>query len=271
MTGIDSIEELGRRYAQADRAGATIPFAQLHTDGLVPEDFEAAMAVQRAFVRASGKPVKGWKLAIRPDDQAIGAPMLDCYRVDDKNIAFLPQTGTEGIEVEICFILSSDIPVRGAAPFTRTELMRCIDTIHIGIELLRFRLVEKNHVPFPLFLADRLANHGFIIGPEIDGKVLDVFAGQEADLPRLVVTEGATQAFDATAKHPNGDALAPLLAFANSTLNKGDMLKAGSVVTTGSLCGFLPSTLALDIHIDLKPVGVLILTGSKSSASVKPT
>lgn len=270
MTGIGAVQELGRRYAHVDRAGATIPFAQLQTDGLVPDDVETAMAVQRAFVEASGKPVKGWKLAIRPDGQAIGAPMLDCFSVDDKNIASFPETGTEGIEVEICFTLSCDIPARGAALFTRAELVHCIDKVHLGVEIIRFRLAEKNHVQFPLFLADRLANHGFIIGPEINADIIDVFAGNGANLPRLVVTEGAKAAFDATAKHPNGDPLAPLVAFANSSLNRGDMLKAGNVVTTGSLCGMLPSAFAFDMHIEMMPIGAFSLSGPKSSASVSP-
>ncbi|MFJ1309546.1 2-keto-4-pentenoate hydratase [Agrobacterium sp. P15N1-A] len=260
-----AIEELARRFAQADVTGGKIPLAQMETDGLVPDDFETAMAVQRASAQVLEKPVKGWKLAIRPDGEAVGAPILDCYQVEDNNIASFPEAGTEGIEVEICFTLSSDIPARGTVPFTRGDLSRHIGKVHLGVELLRYRLAEKNQVPFPLFLADRLANHGFVIGPEIDTGVLDVFAENEADLPQLTVTEGAVQLFDAKAKHPNRDSLAPLLAFANAALNKGDMLKAGNVVTTGSLCGLIPSALALDVHIAMIQVSAFTLSGSKSS------
>ncbi|TRA99264.1 MULTISPECIES: 2-keto-4-pentenoate hydratase [Rhizobium/Agrobacterium group] len=258
-----AIEELARRFAQADLTGGKIPLAQMETDGLVPNDFETAMAAQRAFAEISEKPVKGWKLAIRPDGEAVGAPILDCFRVENNNIASFPEAGTEGIEVEICFTLSSDIPARRTVPFTRGELMRHIGKVHLGVELLRYRLAEKNQVPFPLFLADRLANHGFVIGPEIDTGVLEVFAGNETGLPQLTVTEGSVQLFDATVKHPNGDPLAPLVAFANAAFNKGDMLKAGNVITTGSLCGVIPNTLAQEIHITLKSVGAFTLSGPK--------
>ncbi|KAA3498131.1 2-keto-4-pentenoate hydratase [Rhizobium rhizogenes] len=261
-----AVEELAQRYAWANIGGAKIPLALMEADSLVPDDLQTAMAVQHAFVEASGKPVKGWKLAIRPDGEAIGAPMLDCYLMDDNNIAAFPEAGTEGIEVEICFTLSSDIPARSEAPLTRADLLRHIDKVYLGVELIRYRLVEKNQVPFPLFLADRLANHGFIIGPEIDASVLKVFTGNEAYLPQLTVTEETAKLFDAKAKHPNGDPLAPLLAFANATLNSGDMLKAGQVVTTGSLCGLIPSALAADVHIAVQPVGAFTLLGPRSSA-----
>lgn len=264
-TVMRTIEKLAQRFVTASKQGTRIPLAALEADGVLPNNFEEAMAVQRAFFEASGKTVAGWKLAIRPDGEAVGAPMLDCYQVEDNNIASFPEAGTEGIEVEICFTLSSDIPARGTRPLTRGDLIRHIDKVHLGVELLRYRLAEKNQVPFPLFLADRLANHGFVIGPEIDTCFLEVFAENEADLPQLTVTEGTVQLFDANAKHPNSDPLAPLLAFANAALNKGDMLKAGNVVTTGSLCGLIPSALALDVHIAMIPVGAFTLSGSKSS------
>jgi len=257
------IESMARRFVEASQRGTKIPLASLEREGVVPENFETAMAVQRAFVKASGKSVTGWKLAIRPDGEAIGAPILDCYRVEDNNIASFPEAGTEGIEVEICFTLSSDIPARDKAPLTRGDLMRHIGEVHLGVELLRYRLVEKNQVPFPLFLADRLANHGFVIGPEINPGVLEVFAGNETHLPQLSITEGSVQLFDATVKHPNGDPLAPLVAFANAAFNKGDMLKAGNIITTGSLCGAIPSTLARETHITLKSVGAFTLSGPK--------
>ena len=263
MTGMTAIEELARRFVQADLDGAKVPFVQLEADGLVPEDFETAMAVQHRFAELTEKPVRGWKLAIRPDGQAVGAPMLDCHRADGGNVAVFPNEGTEGIEVEICFTLASDIPAVGEVRFTRGDLIRYIDKVHLGAELLRYRLAEKNQVPFPLFLADRLANHGFAIGPEIDRGILEVFARSEMDLPHLIVTEDSVRLFDATAKHPNRDVLAPLLAFANAPINKSGTLKAGQVVTTGSLCGAITSSLAADTHIKMESVGAFTLAGHR--------
>ena len=259
-----AIEKLAESFTAASRKGEKFSLAAVQAKGLIPGTIEEAMAVQRAFADHSERPVAGWKLAIRPDGEAIAAPMFDCVRVDEANAASFPHGGTEGIEVEICFTLSADIPAAAAGPLTRADLIGYIDRVHLGAELLRYRLVEKNQVPFPLFLADRLANHGFVIGPEVDRGIVDIFAGNGGNLPHLTLTEGPEQRFDAAVKHPNGDPLAPLIAFANATLNTGNMLKAGNVVTTGSLCGAISSTLADETHISLKSVGAFTLSGPRS-------
>jgi len=258
-----AIEKLAENFAKASLEGARIPLAKLEAEGLVPGTLAEAMAVQQAFAEYWGKPVAGWKLAIRPDGEGVGAPMFDCCEVNEANVASFPLHGTEGIEVEICFTLSADIPATAEGPLTRTDLVRYIDKVHLGVELLRYRLAEKNQVPFPLFLADRLANHGFAIGPEVDKGIVEVFAGNGETLPQLTVTEGSVELFNATVKHPNADPLAPLLAFANAALNTGNLLKAGQVVTTGSLCGAIPGTLSDDTHIRLESVGAFTLSGPK--------
>ncbi|RAL97713.1 2-keto-4-pentenoate hydratase [Agrobacterium sp. MS2] len=258
-----SIEKLARRFAEAVHEGARIPLAELEAEGLVPGSLSEVMAVQRAFAEHLAKPVAGWKLAIRPNGGAVGAPIFDCVRVDDANLASFPEDGTEGVEVEICFTLSADVPASTAGLMTRADLIRFIDKVHLGAELLRYRLVEKNHVPFPLLLADRLANHGFVIGPELDEGIVEVFTRNGENLLQLTVTEGTVSLFDAKVKHPNGDPLAPLVAFANSAFNTGDTLKAGNVVTTGSLCGAIPSALACDMRVRLESAGAFTLSGPK--------
>ncbi|TKT56065.1 2-keto-4-pentenoate hydratase [Agrobacterium sp. LC34] len=263
MDAMTAIEKLAESFAKASQEHGKITLATLQAESLIPRTLEEAMAAQRAFAESWAEPVAGWKLAIRPDGEAIGAPMFDCVRVDDANAASFPHDGTEGIEVEICFTLSADIPAATSGPLTRADLIRYIDKVHLGAELLRYRLAEKNQVPFPLFLADRLANHGFVIGPEVDKGVVNLFAGNGENLPQLTVTEGPVSLFDATVEHPNGDPLAPLVTFANTAFNKGDMLKAGNVITTGSLCGAIPSTLARETHITLKSVGAFTLSGPK--------
>ncbi|MDZ7927288.1 MAG: 2-keto-4-pentenoate hydratase [Agrobacterium sp.] len=255
-----AIEKLAEDFVKAGLDSTKIPLATIEADGLVPDGLEQAMAVQGAFVEASGKTVGGWKLAIRPDGTAVAAPMVDCYRVGDDNIASFSGADIEGIEVEICFTLAADIPAASAAPLSRADILTHIDAVYLGVELLGYRLVEKNQVPFPLFLADRLANRGFVLGPQIDAAIVDTFAGNTGDLPHLTVTEGTDILFDAVVKHPNVDPLAPLVAFANSPLNRGGMLKSGQIVTTGSLCGAIPSSLAAETHIEMKPVGAFTLS-----------
>ncbi|KNY30945.1 2-keto-4-pentenoate hydratase [Agrobacterium sp. SUL3] len=258
-----AMEKLAKRFAKTNREGDKIPLARLEAEGLVPGTLAEAMTVQQAFARYLGKPAVGWKVAIRPDGEPVGAPMFDCREVDGANVASFPLHGTEGIEIEICFTLSADIPASIEGLLTKADLTSYINSIHLGVELLRYRLQEKNQVPFPLFLADRLANHGFVIGPELDEGIVEVFTGNGENLLQLTVTEGTVSLFDAKVKHPNGDPIAPLVAFANSAFNTGEILKASNVVTTGSLCGAIPSTLAGETRIRLESAGAFTLSGPK--------
>ncbi|CDI11466.1 hypothetical protein [Agrobacterium pusense] len=255
--------KLAESFATACLTGDKIHLAKLEAERLIPDSLADAMAVQRNLAVYLEKLVAGWKLTIRPDGEAVGAPIFDCVSIDDADLACFPQDGTEGVEVEICFTLSADIPASTAGRMTRADLTGFIDKVHLGAELLRYRLMEKNQVPFPLFLADRLANHGFVIGPELDEGIVEVFTGNGEDLLQLTVTEGTVSLFDAKVTHPNGDALAPLVAFANSAFNTGEMLKAGNVVTTGSLCGAIPSGLAGEMRISLESAGAFTLSGTK--------
>lgn len=94
MTGIKTLAE---NFATASRGGAKVTLAALQAEGLIPGDIEEAMAVQQAFAEKWAKPVAGWKLAIRPDGEAIGAPMFDCVGVDETNAASFPEDGAEGL------------------------------------------------------------------------------------------------------------------------------------------------------------------------------
>lgn len=53
--------------------------------------------------------------------------------------------------MEICVTLASDIPASGDTPLTRDDILRFIDKVYLGAELLGYRLVEKNQVPFRFF------------------------------------------------------------------------------------------------------------------------
>ncbi|TGT88747.1 2-keto-4-pentenoate hydratase, partial [Mesorhizobium sp. M5C.F.Ca.ET.164.01.1.1] len=117
-----AIGKLAENFAEASREGARIPLAKHEAEGLVPGSLSEAMAVQRAFAGNWATPVAGWKLGIRRDGDAVGAPIFDCVRVDDANLACFPQDGTEGVEVEICFTLSADIPASTAGRMTRADL-----------------------------------------------------------------------------------------------------------------------------------------------------
>jgi 2-keto-4-pentenoate hydratase len=90
-------------------------------------------------------------------------------------------------------------------------------------------------VPFLSFLADNLGNRAYVIGDRLPLSILDQVGG----LP-CHVTLDELRLHHAPAAHPAGDPLLPLLAYANGQSDYLGGLRAGQVVTTGSLCGVLP-------------------------------
>lgn len=142
-----------------------------------------------------------------------------------------PQRGS-GIEVEIAFRLKTDLPPRPEAPYARHEILEAVGGVLVGVEVIRSRLDDPSDVPFPLFLADNLGNGSYVAGAE---------TGLIEGLERARCTIGMDGAVihDAPGGHPNGDPLTPLLAYASSQSDRLGGLRAGQIVTTGSLCGLI--------------------------------
>jgi len=108
-----------------------------------------------------------------------------------------------------------------------------VSGIYSGIEFLGHRLDDGSRSPALLFLADRLGNAGYVLGEELSETVLEPGAA----LPLTVIINGDI-AFRGPGKHPNGDPVAPFLAFANALT---DPVAKGRIITTGSVCGAIPT------------------------------
>ncbi|WP_143596119.1 hypothetical protein [Tistlia consotensis] len=231
------VASLARALAEAERDSRKLAAAEL----TVPDSFEAALAVQAATLRALGTPAVAWKVAIRPDGQSVGAPIARLGRFGPDGRASLAGWGAEAIEVEIAFRLGAELPPPEDA--TEETVRAAVAAVHLGVEVIRLRLVEGPGAPFPLFLADRLGNGGYLLGP-------DIAPGRLAALPPLAVRGDGETVFEGTAAHPNGDPLAPLVAWAKAPVRGAEGPRAGQVVTTGSFCGVVPLGATERLEID---------------------
>lgn len=234
MTGANI--RLGAILAEAEKQQSFLSAAKLEANGLIPETIETGMAAQAISTAAIGKEIGGWKVSFS-GGRAVAAPLIDVY---DFRTGIVPKNGAVGVEIEICFVLSNDIPapVEGRT-YGRDDILAHIASVHLGAELVSYRLIEENNAPFPLFLADRLGNHSFVLGPEIDRSLIERVLHEDQTLPPLLLEADGQVLFEAPAKHPQGDAIAPLLAYANRPIDHLGGLKRGQVVTTGSLCGLV--------------------------------
>ncbi|OAP36535.1 hydratase [Sinorhizobium glycinis] len=219
--------ELAQRLAAAkDRiAAAHLP---------VPATIAQATAVQAEFVAPENAPAAGYKVARSPEAVGVAGRLspIAILGPDAQPVAFRWRKGLR-VEAEIGFRLALSLPPREAG-YSRDEVIAAIGAVHLGIEVLDSRIEEGGKAPFLLFLADRLGNAGYALGPELPRDLLDGAEGR----PLEVTLDGAPL-FAGEAHHPAGDVLAWLVGWANETQRAEDTLSAGEIVTTGSLCGAL--------------------------------
>jgi len=208
----------------------------------LPADLRHAMDAQNFLVADEAIESNAWKVTVSTDGQAVTAPLHPYVQADSG--ARIPwQRGTK-FEAEIAVRLGRDLPMRREGSYSRADIVDAIDAVHLGAELLASAVEESGKISFLLFLADRLGNSGYVLGPRVEKSAIDGASGTP-----LKITFNGQSIFDAPAQHPKGDVLTWLLDYANDGLRPNTSLKAGALITTGTLCGAIELVTPGDIEI----------------------
>lgn len=232
-----SQRELARLLAHLRRDGRQQSGLDPH---LVPPDSATAYRIAGMVAEELGWPVLGWKIAaakeempkaLRTDSPIYGRTFFlreaPATFVHAKVVSPIP-------EVEYQAKLGSALPPRDK-PYSIEEVTDAVSSLHPGIELAECRFVhDAAFPPLPAILADGAGSGTIVYGPAIaDWRQRDI-AGQEVTLSsngklRRKGTAGA--ALD----HP----MVPLTWLANELSRTGIGLKAGQMISTGTLTGML--------------------------------
>ncbi|MDQ0322918.1 2-keto-4-pentenoate hydratase [Pararhizobium capsulatum DSM 1112] len=196
-----------------------------------PAGLAEAMEVQMALADLEGANHEAWKVAISPDGYAVAALLHPFLEAADSSLSM---GANPKLEVELAVRLGKRLPIR-AQPYVRAEILSAISDIFLGIELVSSAVEEGGKLSFPLFLADRLGNRGYVLGPPTGKELLNTVG--ELD---LYIELNDKPLFDGRSHHPVDDPLTWLLGYANASGRAETSLKAGTVITTGSLCGAIP-------------------------------
>ncbi|MFZ5784107.1 MAG: 2-keto-4-pentenoate hydratase [Pseudomonadota bacterium] len=207
---------------------------------LVPADEDAGYRVAGLVAEELGWPILGWKIA------AMKAEMQRALRTHSPiwgRVFAVQETPLEVVHAALCSPipeveyqarLGIDLPPRAAA-YSVEEVSEAVASLHPGLELAECRFVHDDvFPPLPAILADGAGSGTIVYGPPIeDWRRRDV-AGREAVLlcdgrPRRRGTAAA--ALD----HP----MVPLAWLANELSRLGIGMKAGQMVSTGTLTGML--------------------------------
>jgi len=210
----------------------------------LPADLHQAMEAQNLLAATDGIASNAWKVTVSPQGQAVTAPLHPyAEAVSGADIPWYP--GLK-FETEIAVRLGSDLPVRTGVPYSRADVVKAISAVHLGAELLVSAVRESGSVSFLLFVADRLGNSGYVLGPKLEKSVVDTVGGTP-----LKVTHAGRTIYDGPAQHPKGDVLTWLVDYANDGLRPETSLKTGALITTGTLSGAIELTEPGEIDIEL--------------------
>jgi 2-keto-4-pentenoate hydratase len=247
----DSINSAARALAAARTGRRTIDRLP---ESCRPESDEDGLAIQRRVAEVLEEKIGGWKCSTPRGEHVFLAPLLASTIRNGSKCPLFPHNGMARIEPEVAFIIGADLPPRAAA-YTEDEIRGAIGEARLVLEIIGSRYIDPMKLPFPEFLADSVYNQALFLGPRVDG----VF---ERQLETLTITVSAPSGalISHTGRHPNNHPLRPLFWLANFLSSRGETLKAGFVVTTGSYAGILEVPLQTPLSVSYGDLGKLEVT-----------
>ncbi|MFO1163016.1 MAG: hydratase [Reyranellaceae bacterium] len=229
---------------------------------LVPTDPATAYRVAALVEEELGWPVAGWKIAafkeqmqreLRAEAPIYGrvfAPLVKPAPVTFERAKLASPIP----EVEYQAKLGADLPVRDK-PYTVEEVGEAVVSLHPGIEMAECRFIHDSAFPpLPAILADGAGSGTIVHGPAIEDWRRQDISGQVVTLScngKVRRTGTAAAAID----HP----VVPLAWLANELSRTGIGMKAGQMISTGTLTGMLAPKPGETFVADFGPLGSVSL------------
>ncbi|MEO5670985.1 MAG: fumarylacetoacetate hydrolase family protein [Ramlibacter sp.] len=243
-------QSVARRLVAAHKGAALMPGA----DAAAP-DRAAAFAVQDATVQALGA-IGGWKVGAKGPQAEPGCAPLPARGMMDSGASLVgPPWRLRGIEVEVAVRLRKDLAPTGGAP-DADGVRDAIDTVLPAIEVVETRLADWRGSPPLAQLADLQSHGALVLGTpsSISLGQLDlrnVQAYLAFDGQPVASTRGA---------NPAADIWRLLGWLAWHCVQRGNPLRAGQVVTTGSCTGMLFAPEGAHVQAQLDGIGLVELS-----------
>jgi 2-keto-4-pentenoate hydratase len=246
-----NIEDAARHLSSARRERRSLE--QLPESCSLANDDEALL-VQRRILDLLGEKIGGWKASLPQPKGLFVAPLPASMIRSTSPCPTVLHNGIVKVEPEIACVIGRDLPPRPTL-YTESEVRGAIAETHMVLELIGSRYPDPNGVPFPDNLADCLQNHGLFVGPVVRGafdKNLESFA--------IRISSPASVIAAREGHHPNGHPLKPLVWLANFLSERGETLKAGQIVTTGSYLGIVEVPADTPLTVEYGDIGSLSVT-----------
>lgn len=220
-----------------------------------------AYAVQEAQFRqrlAAGEKQLGWKMGLtskaKREQMNLDSPLYG-FLTDRMQVANGGRFDLQGtihpkIEPEIAFLLGKDL--RGAV--SRTEVLAATSAITSCLEILDSRYQQFKYFSMEDVISDNSSSSHFVLGAWKEDF-------RELDLPalRMEMRADGTVAQQGVASDISGDPVVSVIQLCALLAERGQILKAGSIVLAGAATPAieLKPGLRIELHVDhLPPVGV---------------
>jgi 2-keto-4-pentenoate hydratase len=231
-----------------------------------PSTLEEGYAVQEAArpliaARGRGAPI-GWKVGSTspPMQAALGIPFpcAGTLYAGAVHRGHAPLERAEyskpGLECEIAVRLGADLPGRcgGHTPIT---VLPAVAAAMTSVEIVEWRFVDFATAGVPSLVADDFFSCGCVLGPEQPPAIL---AG-DADIPGRFTVDGAV-AGSGSARDILGHPLNSLAWLADHGAARGTPLRAGDIITLGSILAALRPDRACAVEASFDGLGAVAVT-----------
>jgi len=230
---------------------------------LVPPDKATAYRIARMVEEELGWAVAGWKIAamkeglqreLRTDSPIYGRVYAPLVQESPVTVEHARQCSPIP-EVEYQAVLGADLPPRDT-PYSIAEVRDAVASLHPGVELAECRFVhDAAFPPLPAILADGAGSGTIAYGPPIENWRERDIAGQE-----VVLTCNGTLRRKGNAAIALDHPIVPVTWLANELSLTGIGLKAGQVISTGTLTGMLRPKPGETFVADYGPFGSVTVT-----------
>jgi len=153
-----------------------------------------------------------------------------------------------GIEAEIALRLGQSVDAERAAALEAGGAVALVDAMTVSIEVVDSRWQQYTDTPALLKLADLQAHGALVLGQWRPYEQRD-WAAQ-----RCRVQNGA-QSYERRGTHALGDPAYGLVAWLRHATRTGRQVNAGSVVTTGTWVGILPTSAGDLVTVEFEGIG----------------
>ena len=228
----DAARALLRARIQRARL-ATLPF------GSAPATSDDAEAICDAMAGGFERPIGGWKVGCTDRGIAAkhGLERPFCGQVPQ---ALIYASGASiahadlmraVVEPEIVFQLAWDLPPR-VTPYSRAEVTATLQALYPSMEIPESRLLDDHPHGALGMVADQGYAGRIVLGPEMRD-----WQAYELSSQGVVVTINGSIVARGTAARAMGNPIEAVLWLANARRQRGDGLKSGQVISTGTLTG----------------------------------